>query len=389
MNRTSVSVKILVSLGLVTACTGPDETEGTETAALTSAELSLRGGKPAGARLFLEEVPGVGGNGRACATCHVAADGFQLTPEHVESRWQELQERRCRNPDADDPLFRPIDADDFAQDFTTLRSHALVRVTIEMAPNVRVLDDPAARSVSLWRSTPTVFNVALTAPYQLDGRVPTLPLQALGALHGHAQIATEPPAKLLDTIAAFEQTLFPDAYALAVAEAVRTGKPVPPEPAVTGAAAAGKVVFDRECSFCHSGPALNKQKIPGLFLGDVLVSRPLPPFADPGQFDVAPALPVRTWAITLPDGSEVVRPSTDPGKALITGDPKDFNNFEISQLRGLARIAPYFHDNSAKTLRDVATHYQAVFAALRAAGLVTAFLDDDELDPLVAYLETL
>ena len=136
------------------------------------------------ARLFFNEFPNVHGNGRTCNTCHVAEDGFQLSPAHAEARWQALQKRRRHHPGADDPLFRSIDADDFGDDFTTLRQHGLVRVTIQMAPNVRVLDDPTARSVSLWRSTPTVFNVAVTAPYQLDGRVPTLPLQALGALHG-------------------------------------------------------------------------------------------------------------------------------------------------------------------------------------------------------------
>jgi cytochrome c peroxidase len=169
---------------------------------------------------------------------------------------------------------------------------------------------------------------------------------------------------------------------------VQNGTPIPPEPVVTGAAAQGKVVFMRECSFCHSGPALNQQIVPALFLGDIMVSKPLPPFADPTKFPASPPLPVRMWEVTLPDGSKLVRPSTDPGKVLITGNPQDFNGFEISQLRGLSKTGPYFHDNSAKTLQDVVRQYQGLFTALRTQG-VPAFINDDEIEPLAAYLSTL
>src|SRR5262245_58343432 len=52
-------------------------------------------------------------NGRSCADCHMATDHFQLSPANVEARFRLLQWRRRWDPDADDPLFRPIDADDF------------------------------------------------------------------------------------------------------------------------------------------------------------------------------------------------------------------------------------------------------------------------------------
>jgi cytochrome c peroxidase len=49
--------------------------------------------------------------------------------------------------------------------------------------------------------------------------------------------------------------------------------------------------------------------------------------------------------------------STDPGRAAITGDPHDFESFDVPPLRGIANSAPYFHDNSAETLRDVVDIY--------------------------------
>jgi cytochrome c peroxidase len=56
----------------------------------------------------------------------------------------------------------------------------------------------------------------------------------------------------------------------------------------------------------------------------------------------------------------------------------------------LSLTAPYFHDNSARTLQDVARQYQGLFVALRAAGVPgIGFINDDEIEPLVAYLKTL
>ena len=80
---------------------------------------------------FDERLHGLGGNGRSCATCHMATDHFQLSPASAEARFQLLQWRRRWNRNADDPLFRPIDADDFrtngenATDFSNLRQNGL------------------------------------------------------------------------------------------------------------------------------------------------------------------------------------------------------------------------------------------------------------------------
>jgi len=34
---------------------------------------------------------------------------------------------------------------------------------------------------------------------------------------------------------------------------------------------------------------------------------------------------------------------------------------DVTQLRGIAKTAPYFHNNSAATLEDVLDHYDAFF----------------------------
>ncbi len=99
-----------------------------------------------GHRAFREgSLEGLTGNGQSCADCHVPQDGFQLSPATVETRYQRLQRMRRRNPDADDPLFRAIDANDFrthgehASDFTNLRM-GLIRITFPLPPNLRLVD---------------------------------------------------------------------------------------------------------------------------------------------------------------------------------------------------------------------------------------------------------
>jgi hypothetical protein len=110
-----------------------------------SGDSETNGNAVTGALLFQQEVPRVHDNGRTCATCHVPEESFQLTPQNVERRFQALQDRRLKEPKADDPLFRSIDANDGAEDFTNLRRHGLVRVIIPLPV------DACAIEVGEWR----------------------------------------------------------------------------------------------------------------------------------------------------------------------------------------------------------------------------------------------
>ena len=221
----------------------------------SSREAHDCGGEPCdavlrGLRAFFDRrLDGLSANGRACADCHMATDNFQLSPANVEARFQLLQRRRRRNPDADDPLFRPIDADDFringdsASDFSNLRQNGLVRITFPLPPNIRLIDPatnlPSAETfVDVWRSVPTVNDVALTGPdhgivwargpnqtggYQLDARFATLQEQALGAFTNHAQMQSAPPQQLLDDLSSFQRVLFTNHRVRALSDAVREG----------------------------------------------------------------------------------------------------------------------------------------------------------------------
>ena len=125
----------------------------------------------------------LGSNGRACADCHMPSENFQLSPAAARARFERLIARRVRNPNADDPLFRPVDADDFrvngdaASDFSNLVDNGLVRVTMPLPLNVRLIDPATGQpsdetSVDLWRAVMPVLNVAITGP---DDTLPIWP----------------------------------------------------------------------------------------------------------------------------------------------------------------------------------------------------------------------
>jgi cytochrome c peroxidase len=389
------------------------------------------------------------GNGRACADCHMPSDHFQLSPASAESRFQNLQRRRVWNPEADDPLFRSIDADDFrsrgvgATDFGNLRENGLIRITFALPPNMKLID-PATNApsteteVDVWRMVPSVLNVKLTGPdgvnpwprdpnrsggYQLDGRFTTLQDQALGALLVHAEIQNPPAQGLLDDLSSFQRVLFTNGRVRALAEAVSAGSvPLPdPDPVLNALEQQGKVVFVRACAQCHGGPGQSTPQAPVIRYHDIASQCPRPvdtrpiDIVTPARFVFKPCPQrlvrnARTYEITLPTGAKIRRTSSDPGRALLTGFAgvgapafDDWNKLDIPGLRGIRHTAPYFHNNSADTLEEVVDHYTEFFKRVRvnaAPGVVPPALSTDgvnfdrpplpaERAALLAYLRKL
>ena len=400
---------VLVSSLLMSASTAdrPQRARDRDSDAESERQGPTCGGEPClaierGFRAFFDrKLEGLSGNGRACADCHMARDHFQLSPAGVEARFQRLQLRRQRHPDADDPLFRPIDADDFrtngetASDFSNLRQNGLVRITFPLPPNIRLVNPqtgaPSAETfVDVWRSVPSVNNVALTGPddrnpwarlpnpfggYQLDGRVATLQEQALGALIHHAQVQSAPPQQLLDDLSSFQRILFTNHRVGRLSDAVRAATtPLPDaDPRLNELEQAGKAVFERACAQCHGGPGQSNSQAPAVRFHDISSTCPRPvDTATPARFAFAACPPqlvrnARTYEITLANRTRIRRTSSDPGRALLTGfvgglpGLDDWNKLDVPGLHGISQTAPYFHNNSAASLEQVVDHYIEFF----------------------------
>jgi hypothetical protein len=120
------------------------------------------------------------------------------------------------------------------------------------------------------------------------------------------------------------------------------------------------------CGLCHDSPNV----------GDHSVPAPL----NIGIADAARRTRDLPLITLINNTTGVVVQTTDPGRALITGKWSDVGKFKGPILRGLAARAPYFHNGSAATLRDVVEFYNTRFALQLA--------DQDKSD-LVAFLQTL
>jgi cytochrome c peroxidase len=429
-----------VALAALCACSTSDESSG----------AGGTGGKPGSAPLTGEQLFSTAfadSNGRSCASCHVPDDGFTLTPEHVERLLAE-------NPD--DPLFAAIDADDPTAETLTFEhlKKGLVRVGLTLPDNMDLIDDEGNvitsgdRSLFVWRSVPSIADSALTAPYQLDGRVETLEEQAQGAITGHSQGGEVSQAEL-ERLAGFERSVFSNDRAQQVAKELADGVPfsevsrVEDSLALTEQATRGKDIFEKVCAGCHGGattativdreihaqaflalksdgsgnvqyrvpatdpptPLLAGQP-PGEFINiavgyemylatlgakeeDYLtknlefpnyrfrfytdasrqeISADLPPAVEPGDGDgpgSGPGGPGGPGAgPTDADGNPIAGPnggfqaySVDPGRAVITGNPLDFESFDVPSLRGISKTSPYFHNNIVRTLEEVVELY--------------------------------
>jgi cytochrome c peroxidase len=382
---------------------------------------------------------GLPGNGRSCADCHMPEDGtFQLSPAQAQARFERLMARRQRDENADDPLFRAIDADDFrvngdaASDYSNLTQLGLVRVTLPLPANVRLIDpvtnQPSAETVAdVWRTVPPLLNLAITGAdglppfatrgpnptggYQLDGREANLQDQALGAMRAHMGIEDPVPDAVLDHLAAFQSALFSSDGVRELAAAMESGAALPdPDPELTPLEAEGKAVFVRACGQCHGNDGSHPSQstpiehaLPGVaaITRYHLIRNTCPRAPGFGFAACAPQMMknVRTYEVTVGTTTQRITTS-DPGRALLTGNPADFGVFDVPQLRGLSRTAPYFHNNSAATLEEMLDHYDAFFRAVksvnpRAPILTTNGVDHDrpatpaEREALLAYLKKL
>ena len=154
-------------------------------------DTSIIGNRHSRKQLFERET--FGGNGRTCLTCHGRKTGT-VAPEEAQNRFS-------ANPA--DPLFVHDGSDDgHGHGVERILEHATILVEIPLPQNVRLADDPTARSVTLRRGIPTTLNTPAFDPIlMLDGRDPDLESQALGAIHAHFQNTEEPTEEDLRNLA--------------------------------------------------------------------------------------------------------------------------------------------------------------------------------------------
>jgi|SRR5665213_1513587 len=146
--------------------------------------------------------------------------------------------------------------------------------------------------------------------------------------------------------------------------------------------------FQGTCATCHDAPNVGDHSLP-LPL-DIGVGH-----TSSSQFEPDPVIAAAVKELSVPDlpvflisgcpdpfnsNQTASFFTTDPGKALVSGNCNDFNRVKGPILRGLAARAPYFHNGSAANLMEAVNFYNQRFAM---------DLTDVQKRQLVAFLNTL
>lgn len=223
------------------------------------------------------------------------------------------------------------------------------------------------------RHTPTIQNLAWAPSLLWDGRTPTLESQVWFPLTAHDEMAQDVRAlgTELAAVPAYAEafaTVFPErginliTVSAAIATFERTvvsGETAfdrwvaGDEDALTDTAKKGFALFvgKANCESCHSGWN----------------------FSDGGFHDIG-----------LPAGEDV-------GRFMFTRNESDRFAFKTPGLRNIALRAPYMHDGSIATLREVLEHYNNGFTTRPSlsAEMQALHLDETDIDALLNFLEVL
>jgi len=146
--------------------------------------------------------------------------------------------------------------------------------------------------------------------------------------------------------------------------------------------------FVGHCTTCHDAPNVGDHSLP-LPLDIGTSHSPLP------GFESDPAIAAALAELSMPDlpvylingcpnpfnaGQPASFYTSDPGKALVSGNCSDLNRVKGPILRGLAARGPYFHNGAAASLLEVVNFYNQRFQMN---------LTGDQKAALIAFLNAL
>jgi cytochrome c peroxidase len=168
--------------------------------------------------------------------------------------------------------------------------------------------------------------------------------------------------RIVDAIAAYEATRLSGNSAY---DRYETGD----EKALSPLAAKGRALFfgKGRCNFCHLGPNLADSKFHNLGVG-----------WDPKRAKTIKGKPSKEGFADL-------------GRYAVTKKEEDIGAFKTPTLRDVAKRAPYMHDGSQATLRDVVEHYDKGGNPnpWLSKDIVKLNLTPNEENALVAFMESL
>ena len=354
-----------------------------------------------------------GTNGRSCASCHFAEDGWGITPQTLQRLFVETEGTH--------PVFNPLDANNptapvgpTLEDRATAYSMLLTRGVFRRGGPPRAdrewdlvaADDPHGfanlnRLVHWRRSMPTINFAVGSATVHWDGGVSVgddqhagLANQAARSVVGGLQGPPAPPEVIAD-IVGFEMSLWSAQLLVpGVGRLDAGGARGGPEAMSRMDKAEGRFdLFDawgddgnpRRAQIARGQSVFNGVNAGGLSCAACHNSANNGTNVDDRLFDIGtasaaartPDLPLYTFRNR---STGETRELTDAGQGNVTGRWNHLGRFKTPSLRALAARPPYFHNGIAETLEDVVLHYEEHLRFV---------FTDDEREDLVSFLNAL
>lgn len=174
----------------------------------------------------------LGTNGRSCSSCHQVDQGWTITPERTQERFNASG--------GTDPIFRPVDGavcptvdvstvDARRAAYKMLLTRGLIRVSMAIPANAQFqlvsVDDPYgcanSNDIAMFRRPAPATNLRFLSTVMWDGRESpagrslhdNLMSQAMDATLGHAQAAVIPTQAQLESIVGFESSIYTAQFA--------------------------------------------------------------------------------------------------------------------------------------------------------------------------------
>jgi cytochrome c peroxidase len=270
------------------------------------------------------------------------------------------------------------------------------------------------------RNAPTVLNAAYNKTQFWDGRSPSLEDQAQHPFLNPVEMALPSHDPILEIVnrdpgyvAAFTAAFRVDAgaitmdhvtKAIAAFERTQVGGDSPwdrwyfggEEDAISAAAKRGFQVFltDGRCISCHTIEQDHALFTDHLFhnigVGINAIQPRVPELARAFLKAKAEGADVDVTVLSNPDVSHL-------GRFAVDEQLSSMGTFKTSTLRNIELTAPYMHDGSIETLRDVVVHYNNGGATnegdpinpFLSGGIRPLDLTDEQIDDLVAFMEAL
>jgi cytochrome c peroxidase len=142
------------------------------------------------------------------------------------------------------------------------------------------------------------------------------------------------------------------------------------------------------CVLCHNGPNFSNGEFHATGIGH-FIGRGR---ADGGRFEGIEAVKAHPYNLLSNFNDDSTRTNTTSTRNVVLSS-RNWGEFRTPSLRNVAVTAPYMHNGSLDTLRDVIRHYSELDEErLHADGenLLRALkLNDTEVEDLLAFLETL